>query len=71
MSDDAKGKGRHVAGKVREEAGKLLGDREMAKKGRLDQTEGVAEQDAARAEESLEDAHRRKSAARIAKEGSE
>ncbi|MGH7476331.1 MAG: CsbD family protein [Longimicrobiales bacterium] len=66
MADDTRGKAKHVGGRIREEAGEFLGDRKMARKGRMQQHEGEAEQDAARAEEQLEDAHQRKAAARRA-----
>jgi uncharacterized protein YjbJ (UPF0337 family) len=56
MTDDLKGKGRHLGGKIKEEVGELLGDREMETEGRLSQAEGIAEQDAARAEEDLRNA---------------
>lgn len=64
MADDAQGKGKHLGGKIKEEAGELLGDREMEREGRLDQVEGRAEQDISRAEDQAEDALRRKRAAR-------
>lgn len=63
MADNAKGKAKHLGGKIREEAGELLGDREMQRKGQLDQAEGVAEQDAARAQEQLREAETRRAAA--------
>jgi uncharacterized protein YjbJ (UPF0337 family) len=44
----------------------LLGDRQMKAEGQLEQAEGVAEQDAARAEEALREANLRKAAAQRA-----
>src|SRR5690606_22878017 len=51
MADDAAGKATHLGGKIKEGVGDLLGDREMEREGKLDQMEGQAEQDQARAEE--------------------
>jgi uncharacterized protein YjbJ (UPF0337 family) len=69
MTDELGGKARHLGGKIREKVGDALGDREMERKGRLDQLEGRAEQDLERAEENLEDAAARKRAAQIEKDG--
>jgi uncharacterized protein YjbJ (UPF0337 family) len=67
MADELKGKARHVGGKIKEEVGDLLGDRELRRKGRLEQVEGEAEQDQARAEQDVEEATQRKYAARAAR----
>jgi uncharacterized protein YjbJ (UPF0337 family) len=67
MADDARGKGTHLGGKVKEGIGDLLGDRELKREGRLDQVEGEAEQDQARAQEAEREALERKAAAREAK----
>jgi uncharacterized protein YjbJ (UPF0337 family) len=68
MADDLSGKLNHLAGKVKEGVGDLLGDRQIEREGRLDQMEGRAEQDAARAEDALLDADARRIEARRAKE---
>jgi len=68
MADDLSGKLNHLAGKVKEGVGDLLGDRQIEREGRLDQMEGRAEQDAARAEDALMDADTRRLEARRAKE---
>lgn len=67
MADETKGKIKHAGGKIQEELGELVGDREMKRKGRLNQMEGEAEQDLDRATEAAEDAAVRKSMARHAK----
>lgn len=67
MADDTGGKARHLGGKIKEGIGDLLGDREMERKGQLDQVAGQAEQDQARAEEAQVEAIRRKAAAEEAK----
>lgn len=67
MADDAKGKGKHLGGKIKEGAGELLGDRELEREGRLDQSEGRAEQDEARALDEAEEARERKRASKNAK----
>jgi uncharacterized protein YjbJ (UPF0337 family) len=64
MADDVNGKATHLGGKIKEGVGDLLGDRKMKTEGRLEQEEGVAEQDAARARESLEEAEARRLAAK-------
>lgn len=64
MADDLRGKGTHVGGKIKEGIGDLLGDRKLKQEGRLEQMEGEAEQDQARAEEAQRDAMARKLAAR-------
>lgn len=69
MADETKGKAEHVGGKIKEKAGELLGDREMEREGRLDQTKGRAEQDEARALEAAERARREKTDAELAKKG--
>jgi uncharacterized protein YjbJ (UPF0337 family) len=71
MTDDTSGKAKHVGGKIKEGIGDLLGDRKMKREGRLAQHEGEAEQDAARAQEDLEDATEREIAARRARKASE
>ncbi|HEU0300700.1 MAG TPA: CsbD family protein [Longimicrobium sp.] len=63
MADDVTGKATHLGGKVKEGLGDLLGDRRMEAEGRLEQQEGMAEQDAARAERELMDANLRRAAA--------
>ena len=67
MADDLKGKARHVGGKVKEGVGELLGDAKLKRDGRLEQFEGEAEQDQARAERDVEEAATRKIAAREAR----
>lgn len=64
MADDARGKGTHLGGKIKEGVGDLLGDRKMKREGELEQMEGQAEQDQARAEEAEREAAARKRAAR-------
>jgi uncharacterized protein YjbJ (UPF0337 family) len=71
MADDREGKARHVGGKIKEGVGELLGDRKMKREGRLAQREGEAQQDAARAEERLEEATDREAAARLARKQAE
>ncbi len=68
MADDKAGKAKHLGGKIKEGVGDLLGDREMEQEGKLDQMEGQAEQDQARAEEAATDAAVRRAAARNAKD---
>lgn len=68
MADDTSGKARHLGGKIQEGLGDLLGDRELKRQGKLDQVEGRAEQDQARAEEAVLDAAARRRAAERAKE---
>jgi uncharacterized protein YjbJ (UPF0337 family) len=63
MADDVTGKATHLGGKLKEGLGDLLGDRQLKAEGRLEQVEGAAEQDAARAEEALQEANARKLAA--------
>ena len=67
MADDLEGKAKHVKGKVKESVGELLGDRKMKVEGQLSQKEGEAEQDAARAEKTLDEARERELDARIAR----
>jgi uncharacterized protein YjbJ (UPF0337 family) len=67
MADDVTGKATHLGGKIKEGLGDLLGDRKLEREGRLDQMEGAAEQDAARAEEARLEAETRKNLARDAK----
>ena len=43
MADDAKGKAKHVGGRLKEEAGELLGDRELEREGRLEQAREARE----------------------------
>ena len=71
MADDLNGKAKHVEGKVKEGVGELLGDRKLKREGKLAQHEGAAEQDAARAQEKLEEATEREAAARAARKRSE
>jgi uncharacterized protein YjbJ (UPF0337 family) len=68
MADDLEGKVTHLAGKIKEGIGDLLGDRAVKREGRLDQMEGRAEQDAARAEDALLDADARRLEAQRAKD---
>lgn len=63
MADDVTGKATHLGGKLKEGLGDLLGDRKLKTEGQLEQAEGVAEQDAARAEAALQEANLRKAAA--------
>ncbi|MBW3570251.1 MAG: CsbD family protein [Gemmatimonadetes bacterium] len=63
MADDATGKATHLGGKLKEGLGDLLGDRHLKTEGRLEQDEGVAEQDAARAQRELQEAKLRRAAA--------
>ena len=67
MADDVTGKATHLGGKIKEGLGDLLGDRKLEREGRLDQMEGRAEQDAARAQDALLDADARKRLAEDAK----
>ena len=67
MADDIEGKATHVAGTIKEGIGELLGDARLEREGKLDQVEGRAEQDQARAEEVAMDAAARKLAAKQAK----
>ena len=68
MADDMSGKVTHLAGTIKEGIGDLLGDRQIRREGRLDQMEGAAEQDAARAEDAMLDANARRVEAQRAKE---
>jgi uncharacterized protein YjbJ (UPF0337 family) len=68
MADDLTGKLTHLGGKIKEGVGDLLGDASVKREGRLDQMEGSAEQDAARAEEAMMDANARRVAAQQAKD---
>jgi uncharacterized protein YjbJ (UPF0337 family) len=67
MADDVTGKATHLGGKIKEGLGDLLGDRQMKTEGRLEQAEGEAEQDAARAREELRQAELRRTEAERAK----
>jgi uncharacterized protein YjbJ (UPF0337 family) len=67
MADDLQGKATHIGGKIKEGLGDLVGDRRLEREGKLDQMEGQAEQDQARAEEVMEDAALRRASARQAK----
>jgi uncharacterized protein YjbJ (UPF0337 family) len=67
MADDIDGKATHLGGKIKEGVGELLGDRKLEREGQLDQMEGRAEQDQARAEEAADEAAMRQAAARRAK----
>lgn len=67
MADDLEGKATHLGGRIKEGLGDLLGDRKLKTEGRLDQAEGVAEQDAARAAEALREAELRRVDAERAK----
>ena len=68
MADDIEGKATHVAGKIKEGVGELLGDAKLEREGELDQMEGRAEQDQARAEAAAGEAAMRRAAARQAKD---
>ena len=68
MADDLSGKLTHLGGKLKEGVGDLLGDNTVKREGRLDQMEGAAEQDAARAEEAMMDANARRLEAQRAKD---
>lgn len=68
MADDLTGKLTHLGGKIKEGVGDLLGDASVKREGRLDQVEGAAEQDAARAEDAMTEANARRIAAQQAKE---
>jgi uncharacterized protein YjbJ (UPF0337 family) len=65
MADESKGKAEHLAGKIKEGVGEVLGDRKMKREGRLKQVKGRAEQDEARAREKAEEARERKLDAEI------
>lgn len=67
MADDIAGKAKHLGGRIKEEVGDALGDREIKREGRLDQAEGKAEQDEARALDELSEARERRAAAERAK----
>lgn len=67
MADDMAGKATHLGGKIKEGLGDLVGDRELKTEGRLDQAEGAAEQDAARAREQMREAELRRMEAERAK----
>ena len=67
MADDLSGKATHLGGKIKEGVGDLIGDRSLEREGRLDQMEGAAEQDAARAERERLEAEARRDMARNAK----
>lgn len=67
MADDLNGKATHLGGKIKEGLGDLLGDRKMEREGHLDQMEGAAEQDAARAQDAMLAADARRRAAQDAK----
>lgn len=66
MADDVTGKATHLGGKLKEGLGDLLGDRQMKAEGQLEQVQGEAEQDAARAERELMEANTRRLAAKEA-----
>lgn len=42
--DEAKGKGRQIKGKIREETGDLIDDEEMEAKGKIEQAKGKAQE---------------------------
>jgi uncharacterized protein YjbJ (UPF0337 family) len=67
VADDFEGKAKHLGGKLKEGVGDLLGDRRMKEEGRLDQMEGAAEQDVARAQDAEMEAEARRLAAKRAK----
>jgi uncharacterized protein YjbJ (UPF0337 family) len=67
MADDASGKATHLGGRIKEGIADLLGDRELKRDALLDQEEGIAEQDAARAKDDLREAELRRLEAQRAK----
>jgi uncharacterized protein YjbJ (UPF0337 family) len=67
MADDASGKATHLGGRIKEGIADLLGDRELKRDALLDQEEGIAEQDAARATDDLREAELRRLEAQRAK----
>jgi uncharacterized protein YjbJ (UPF0337 family) len=68
MADDTSGKATHLGGKIKEGVADLLGDRKLKREAQLDQVEGAAEQDQARAQEAAADAAARRAAAQVAKD---
>jgi uncharacterized protein YjbJ (UPF0337 family) len=68
MADDARGKTTHLGGRIKEKIADLLGDRKLKREGRLDQIEGQAEQDQARAEAAAMEAAQRRAAAQREKQ---
>lgn len=67
-SKNLEGKAEHLGGKIQEKLGEVLGDRELERKGQLNQLEGQAKQDAAQAEEAWEEAERRRRMAEESKD---
>jgi uncharacterized protein YjbJ (UPF0337 family) len=67
MADDKRGKATHLTGKIKEGVGELLGDDQLEREGEIQQAEGRAEQDVARAEDALIDAEVRRRAAERAR----
>jgi uncharacterized protein YjbJ (UPF0337 family) len=67
MADDKTGKATHLGGRIKEGVADLLGDRKLKEEALLDQEEGIAEQDAARAQEELREAELRRLEARRAR----
>ena len=53
--DQAKGKGKDIGGKIKEEAGDLTGNDKMKHEGQADQVEGKVQKGVGDAEESLKD----------------
>ena len=51
--DQAKGKGRDIGGKVKEEAGDLTGNKDMKREGQADQAEGKVQKGLGDAKEKL------------------
>ena len=54
--DQVTGAAKDIAGKVQEEAGKLVGNKEQQAKGLLNQVEGKAQQNLGNLKESVKDA---------------
>lgn len=53
--DQTRGKGKNIGGKIKEEAGDLLGNRDMKREGQADQVEGKVQKGFGDAKESLKD----------------
>jgi uncharacterized protein YjbJ (UPF0337 family) len=53
--DQAKGKGKDLGGKVKEEAGDLTGNKDLKREGQADQAEGKVQKGLGDAKESLKD----------------
>ena len=53
--DQAKGKGKDLGGKIKEEAGDLTGDKDLKREGQADQAEGKVQKTFGDAKENLKD----------------